>query len=52
LVVRIVFSYFKYKQSSDYTIISHRNPKKKSGFNFGYGGSDFRVLGWDFLGKT
>jgi len=36
--VRIVFSYFKYKQSSDYTIISHRNPKKKSGFNFGVGG--------------
>jgi len=38
LVVRIVFSYFKYKQSSDYTIISHRNPKKKSGCNFRGGG--------------
>ena len=27
-------------------------PYKKSGFNFGYGGSDLKALGWIFLGFT
>jgi hypothetical protein len=52
LIGGIVFSYSKYKESSDYTIISHQLPYKENQFYLQERGYDFRIFILDFLGKT
>ena len=46
----IEFGSFKYMESMGYIPLCEHYPQKKSGFNFGYGGSDLKALGWNFLG--
>ena len=46
----IEFGSFKYMESMGYIPLCEHYPIKKSGFNFGYGGSDLKALGWNFLG--
>ena len=48
----IEFGSFKYMESMGYIPLCEHYPIKKSGFNFGYGGSDLKALGWIFLGFT
>jgi hypothetical protein len=50
--VRIAFSYSKYKESLDYTIISHQLPYIENHFYLQERGCDFRIFTLDFLGKT